>query len=137
MSYDLGAIYFEDIPAAVPFMEILELAESNEVLIRWVNPSITVHGNPLNNISSIKIFKNEELLAEITNPLAENADTLDYLDLIDLPEYYRYTICILDSELVVKQLLGKYKVKNEKLLELFLEVQKLQENFDTIRYEHA
>ena len=74
MSYDLGAIYFEDIPAAVPFMEILELAESNEVLIRWVNPSITVHGNPLNNISSIKIFKNEELLAEITNRLADNAD---------------------------------------------------------------
>ncbi len=46
-------------------------------------------------------------------------------------------ICVLDSELVVKQLMGEYKVKNKKLLPLFLKVQKLQENFKTIKYQHA
>jgi len=45
--------------------------------------------------------------------------------------------CILDSELVVKQLLGKYRVKNQVLLTYFLEIQKLQENFDRIIYQHA
>lgn len=45
--------------------------------------------------------------------------------------------CILDSELIVKQLMGEYKVKNYKLLPLFLKVQKLQENFKTIKYKHV
>lgn len=45
--------------------------------------------------------------------------------------------CILDSELVVKQLLGEYRVKNSRLMPLFLKVQKLQENFKKIKYEHV
>jgi ribonuclease HI len=45
--------------------------------------------------------------------------------------------CILDSELIVNQLLGKYKVRNPYLMELFLKVQKLQERFKKISYEHV
>lgn len=45
--------------------------------------------------------------------------------------------CILDSELVVKQLLGEYKVKQPHLQKLFLKVQKLQDKFKKIRYLHA
>ena len=45
--------------------------------------------------------------------------------------------CILDSELVVKQLLGQYRVKNERMLKLFLQVQYLQENFKKIKYVHV
>ena len=45
--------------------------------------------------------------------------------------------CVLDSELIVKQLMGEYKVKNPTLLKLFLRVQKLQENFKTIKYQHV
>lgn len=45
--------------------------------------------------------------------------------------------CCLDSELIVNQLLGKYQVKNEKLLELFLKVQELQEKFEKIKYQHV
>jgi len=45
--------------------------------------------------------------------------------------------CCLDSELIVNQLLGKYQVRNPKLLPLFLEVQKLQENFEKIIYKHV
>lgn len=45
--------------------------------------------------------------------------------------------CILDSELIVKQLMGEYKVKNPYLLKLFLRVQKLQENFKTVKYQHV
>ena len=45
--------------------------------------------------------------------------------------------CVLDSELVVKQLLGEYRVQNPKLLPLFIKVQKLQENFKKITYKHV
>jgi len=45
--------------------------------------------------------------------------------------------CVLDSELIVKQLMGEYKVKNPTLLKFFLKVQKLQENFKTIKYQHV
>jgi ribonuclease HI len=44
--------------------------------------------------------------------------------------------CVLDSELVVNQLLGSYKVRNPNLMPLFLKVQKLQENFKVIHYKH-
>ncbi len=45
--------------------------------------------------------------------------------------------CNLDSELVVKQLLGEYKVKSQTLLPLFLKVQKLMEKFDKIKIQHV
>ena len=45
--------------------------------------------------------------------------------------------CFLDSELVVKQLLGEYKVRNKNILPLFLKVQKLQERFKKIKYAHV
>jgi len=45
--------------------------------------------------------------------------------------------CILDSELVVKQLLGEYRVKSPHLMKLFLKVQTLQNRFDKIIYKHV
>lgn len=45
--------------------------------------------------------------------------------------------CFLDSELLVKQLLGEYRVRNERLLPLFLKVQKIQETFNKIKYLHV
>ena len=45
--------------------------------------------------------------------------------------------CILDSELVVKQLLGEYRVRDTKLLPLFLKVQKLIDNFDKVTFKHS
>jgi len=45
-------------------------------------------------------------------------------------------ICKLDSELVVNQLNGFYKVKNEKLGVLFKTVKNLQKNFSSIKFVH-
>lgn len=42
----------------------------------------------------------------------------------------------LDSELVVKQLNGQYKVKNKDLASLFLEIHNLSINFKKITYQH-
>jgi ribonuclease H / adenosylcobalamin/alpha-ribazole phosphatase len=42
-----------------------------------------------------------------------------------------------DSELVVKQMLGEYKVKNEALRELSLEAARLARKLDSVEYRHV
>lgn len=42
----------------------------------------------------------------------------------------------LDSELIVKQMRGEYKVKNRNLMPLFLEVQGLSRSFKSISFSH-
>jgi ribonuclease HI len=69
----------------------------------------------------------------VTNNIAEYEALIKALELASKFTKDELT-CILDSELIVKQLLGEYKVKNEKLRELFCKVQQLQENFKKIRY---
>lgn len=43
----------------------------------------------------------------------------------------------LDSELAVKQLNGEYKVKNEELAKLFLEIYNLRQSFREIVFSHV
>lgn len=45
--------------------------------------------------------------------------------------------CYLDSELVVKQMQGKYRVKNAKLKPLYAEVVELVKYFEQISYAHV
>ena len=45
--------------------------------------------------------------------------------------------CYMDSELVVKHLKGKYKVRNPKLKTLWQKVQKLKQNFHRIDFIHV
>jgi ribonuclease HI len=73
---------------------------------------------------------------QVTNNIAEYEALIKALELARKFTDKKLT-CFLDSELVVNQLLGEYKVKNKNLLELFLKVQKLQENFDKIIYRHV
>lgn len=101
-------------------------------------------GNPGQGAIGIIIRKDGEILTKysakigkfVTNNVAEYEALIKALELAS-----KYTkdelTCFLDSELVAKQLLGEYRVRNPKLLELFLRVQKLQENFKTITYKHV
>ena len=41
-----------------------------------------------------------------------------------------------DSELLVKQMTGLYKVKNEELRDLYLEAKELAKNFSTVKFQH-
>lgn len=83
------------------------------------------------------LTKYSEFLGEhVTNNVAEYWGLIRALELAAKITKDKIT-CILDSELIVKQLLGKYKVKHPKLKELFLKVQTLQEHFKKIRYLHV
>lgn len=72
----------------------------------------------------------------VTNNIAEYEALIKALELASKFTNDEIT-CVLDSELVVKQLLGEYKVKNHLLMGLFLKVQGLQESFKRIKYVHV
>jgi ribonuclease HI len=101
-------------------------------------------GNPGPGAIGIIVRKDGEILMKhgsligkfVTNNIAEYEALIKALEMAAECTKGEITCC-LDSELVVKQLLGEYRVKNPKLLELFLKVQKLQENFEKIIYKHV
>ncbi len=45
--------------------------------------------------------------------------------------------CVLDSELVVKQMRGEYKVKEPSLQKLFIQVYNLTQQFKKVAYRHV
>ena len=109
----------------------------------YTNSDGGARGNPGPGAIGVIIRKEGEILTKyrgfigknVTNNVAEYEGLIKALELAS--NYTKEITCFLDSELVVKQLLGEYRVKNKKLLELFLKVQKLQENFDKIKYKHV
>jgi ribonuclease HI len=42
-----------------------------------------------------------------------------------------------DSELIIKQLLGEYKIRNKELLELFKIVEEKEKKFEEVSYQHV
>lgn len=82
------------------------------------------------------IRKHSEKIGEVTNNIAEYKALIKALELAGKQTKGELT-CFLDSELLVKQLLGEYKVRNPELMKLFLEVQRLQEDFEKITYKHV
>jgi len=71
-----------------------------------------------------------------TNNIAEYVALIKALEIASKHTQGKIT-CILDSELVVKQLLGEYRVKSPYLMKFFLKVQTLQNRFDKIIYKHV
>ena len=71
----------------------------------------------------------------VTNNMAEYEALIMALRIAS--KHTKEVTCVLDSELVVKQLLGKYRVRDPKLLPLFLKVQKRIEDFDKVTFKHS
>ena len=109
----------------------------------YTNSDGGARGNPGPGAIGVIVRKDEEILTRysakigkfVTNNIAEYEALIKALELAS--KFTDEVTCVLDSELVVKQLLGEYKVKNPHLLPLFLKVQRLQENFKKIKYQHV
>lgn len=114
-----------------------------EVCMIFTNSDGGARGNPGPGAIGVVIRNDGKILTKysafigkrVTNNQAEYEGLIMALEIAS--QFTKEVTCILDSELIVKQLLGEYKVKNEKLLKLFLKVQNLQEKFDKIKYEHV
>jgi len=75
-------------------------------------------------------------IGEATNNQAEYAALLAGLDRARKHTDAELT-CTLDSELVVKQLNGEYKVKSEQLKKLVHQVRSLEQHFKSVTYRHT
>ena len=110
----------------------------------YTNSDGGARGNPGPGAIGVIVRDDEKILTKysakigklVTNNVAEYEALIKALELASKFTDKEIT-CLLDSELVVKQLLGEYRVRNKRLLLLFLKVQKLQENFEKIKYKHV
>lgn len=99
-------------------------------------------GNPGDSACAFFIFEENSLfdfggtfLGTTTNNSAEYQGLI--LGLENLLEHNILSAeCFLDSELVVKQLNGEYKVKNEDMKVLYLEIVKLRKFLKEISFTH-
>lgn len=100
------------------------------------NPGPAGVGVVIRDNKGILLEYKEKLKGKRTNNYAEYIGLIRSLQLAQ-----KYTkdelTCIMDSELIVKQLLGEYAVKSPNLKPLFLKVQELQENFKKVIYKHV
>lgn len=81
------------------------------------------------------IYSESKYLGIETNNFAEYSAVLSALHWIEENKKIlgKEIIFILDSELVVKQINGEYKIKNKKLKEIYLEIKNILESFSTMR----
>ena len=109
----------------------------------YTNSDGGCRGNPGPGAIGVIIRTNKTILMkysrfigrQVTNNIAEYEALIKALELAS--QFGKEITCCLDSELVVNQLLGKYKVRNPRLLPLFLKVQKLQDKFEKVKYFHV
>jgi len=94
--YDMGARFFTEIPESLKLFELIQHeSDSSQIHMRWIIPDRTTLGNMLDSVASVKIWRNDSLIAEILNNT--NQDTMIYSDIISKPEFYRYHIAVTDT----------------------------------------
>ncbi len=100
------------------------------------NPGPSASGVVIKNEAGEVLFAGGEYLGVQTNNFAEYSALIFALK---KTKELGGTIaeCVLDSELVVKQMLGKYKVKDPTLQQLYRQVKKLSEEFISISFRHT
>lgn len=82
-----------------------------------------------------KLAEISEYLGETTNNVAEYT-ALEYALEKALELKAEQVKCLLDSELVVKQMNREYKVKDAKMQKLFIRVWNLTQQFNKVTFEH-
>lgn len=100
------------------------------------NPGPAAIGVVIYNSDGLVVEKISQYIGEATNNQAEyNALIVGLQE----AKYFKAKSvhCYLDSELVVKQMKGQYKVKNKNIKSLFFVVQDLIKNFESVKFTHV
>jgi ribonuclease HI len=100
------------------------------------NPGPAALGFVITNPAGKDLVTRGEFLGETTNNVAEYTAVVHALREAQRLGARRVD-CFMDSELVVRQLAGLYRVKNEKLKPLFEQVKTLACNFEQITFQHV
>lgn len=99
------------------------------------NPGPAAIGFVLTGIGSVPILV-KKYLGKATNNQAEYQALLAGLFRAK-KEGVKDLMCYLDSELVVKQVRGEYRVKNEDLKKILDEIRILLPHFDSVTFQHV
>lgn len=100
------------------------------------NPGPAAAGVVLSDTSGDKIKELGVYLGACTNNEAEYRALILGLTLA-MDSGSTVLNCFLDSELIVRQLTGVYKVKNENMKKFWEEVKSLEKNFSSVTYTHV
>ena len=66
--YYIGACFFTEIPESPKLFEFIQHeSDSSQIHMRWIIPDRTTLGNMLDSVASVKIWRNDSLIAEILN----------------------------------------------------------------------
>ena len=127
------------------FKRIKTFYKFNCVLIPMIqiNSDGGARGNPGPAAIGLIIRKKDKILKKYSKKIGRTTNNVaEYKALIKALEIAskfkdKEVVCFLDSELVVRQLDGKYKVKNKKLIPLFSKVKKAEKKFEKVAYRHV
>ncbi len=95
----------------------------------------TQNGSSSSHMETIKVGK---YIGEATNNIAEYTALLEALNEVKNISAGEVEIeCLLDSELVVRQINGQYKVKDENLKKYWEKIKTIQLGFSKITFKHV
>lgn len=81
------------------------------------------------------IMKHKQYLGKATNNQAEYTALITGLNLVK-NFHSRFVVCFSDSQLMINQLNGLYKIKDPKLQKLVMKVKELERDFKSVKYIH-
>jgi ribonuclease HI len=100
------------------------------------NPGPAAIGGILKDSTGVIILEFKERIGEATNNFAEYTALMRGLELA-VDKGVADLACFLDSELVVKQLNGQYRVKDNTLREMFSRVIEFKQRFNSLTFAHV
>jgi ribonuclease HI len=100
------------------------------------NPGPAAIGILLLDETCTEIAVQSETIGSATNNIAEYTALIKGLELAQKHSAHEVS-CFSDSELAIRQINGKYKVKNKKLLELFRKLKEKEKGFRKVTYRHV
>ena len=87
----------------------------------------------------VVIYEEGKTLGETTNNVAEYTalfQALAYLKMSVDPKVINELLIQADSQLLIRQLSGMYKIKNERLYSIFVQINGLLADYNLVRFEH-
>ena len=105
------------------------------------NPGPAAYGFAVHDASGETLIERGGAMGETTNNVAEYTGVIEGLKAIrahvgKVQAKHTAVECRMDSELVVKQMNGIYKIKGENMIPLFVALWNLKQDFASVRFVH-
>ncbi len=94
--YDMGAVPYTVRPLMPSDLEISILPNELDVDLSWVNPTENTDGSALAGLNGVKVFRNGELIADLTD-MTPGVAVL-FSDVVPGPGEYRYSVLAYTDE---------------------------------------